>query len=260
MSELIKSADLAPKQFNEEQLFLIKNIICKGASDDEIAIFLQICKHTRLDPIAKQIWMIPRWDSKVSKNVYTPQVSIDGARLIADRTGNYAPGRKTEFEYKQDGSLLSATAFVKKKTSDGIWHEIEATAFFEEYVQTYTDKKTNETKVMGLWSSKPHTMIQKVAEMVCLRRGFPSEMSGVYVEGELDKYSVLDVTPVDEVTQAELNELYELSVKCPDLTQKLKEHFKITGFNQLSKRQYDIAKKRLIDEMSKQIQAVMEGE
>ena len=70
MSALIKSADLAPKEFNEEQLGLIKNIICKGASDDEIAVFLQICKHTRLDPLSKQIWMIPRWDSKLGKTVY----------------------------------------------------------------------------------------------------------------------------------------------------------------------------------------------
>ena len=260
MSALIKAADLAPKEFNDEQLGLIKNIICKGASDDEIAVFLQICKHTKLDPIAKQIYLIPRYDSKAGKNVYTPQVSIDGARLIADRTGCYAPGRKTEFEFKPDGSLLAATAYVKKKTSDGTWHEIEATAYFDEYVQTYEDKRTGEKKVMGLWGSKPMTMLAKVAESICLRRGFPSEMSGVYVEGELDKDSVIDVTPVEEVTQAELNDLYELSVKCPDLTQKLKDHFKITGFDQLSKRQYEIAKKRLVDEVARQIAQVMDGE
>ncbi|WP_449283758.1 recombinase RecT, partial [Leucobacter sp.] len=48
-----------------------------------IEVFLAQCARTQLDPVARQIYCIKRG------NKWGVQVSIDGARLVAERSGDY---------------------------------------------------------------------------------------------------------------------------------------------------------------------------
>lgn len=165
--------------FDLETVNLIKEQVARGASDAELSLFLYTASRTGLDPLARQIYCIKRWDSSLSKEVMSVQVSIDGYRLIADRTGRYAPGRAPTFEYDNAGHLISATAYVMKYVR-GTWHEVAATAYFEEYVQRKRDGGP-----MALWATKPRVMLSKVAEALALRRAFPAELSGVYTSDEM---------------------------------------------------------------------------
>jgi len=166
--------------FDAQQLETIKGMYCKGLTDDEITVFMHICQRTKLDPFAKQIYAVPRWDSKAGKNVMSVQTGIDGYRLIAERTGKYAPGKEPTFQYDKDGNLKSGTAYVKKMTQDGTWHEVAATAFFNEYCQ-----RTKEGKPSQFWFKMGHTMIAKCAEALALRKAFPGDLSGLYTEDEM---------------------------------------------------------------------------
>lgn len=169
-----------PSGFSYQQIDILKNSICKGATDEEFQIFLMACKQTQLDPFMKQIYAVKRWDSRLKRETMTIQTGIDGYRLMAERTERYAPGPKPSFSYDSNGLLLSATAYVKKMTKDGTWHVVEAEAYLDEYCQ-----RDKEGKCTGMWRNMQRNQLAKCAESLALRKAFPAEISGVYTKEEM---------------------------------------------------------------------------
>lgn len=169
------------KQFDYEPNFVetVKNTFAKDATDNELRLFLQTAKRTGLDPFARQIFCIKRWDSSVGGNVMSVQISIDGFRAIADRTERYVPSKEPVYSFDANGQLESATAYIKKFVA-GAWHEIAATAFYSEYVQTKKDGNPN-----SMWQRMPRLMLAKCAESLVLRKAFPAELSGLYTPDEM---------------------------------------------------------------------------
>jgi phage recombination protein Bet len=155
--------------FTREQKDLIKRSLFKDSTDDEFAYFIATAQRLRLDPFAKQIFAVKRGGTT------TIQVSIDGFRLVAERTGYYAPGRRTEFEYDDNGKLVRAIAYVKKFAC-GDWHEVPEEASWSEFAQNTPP-----------WARMPRVMLSKCAEARALRRAFPAELSGVYAPEEMDQ-------------------------------------------------------------------------
>lgn len=157
--------------WTKSQFETIQKTYFQNMDIDQIKIFGHVCKHTGLDPFLKQIYPVLR------QGKMCIQTAIDGYRLIAERTGKYSPGREPTFVYKKDNSILSATSYVKKMTIDGTWHEVAATAYFDEYCAT----------VGPFWKKMPHVMISKCAEALALRKAFPAELSAIRTEDEMDQ-------------------------------------------------------------------------
>ena len=170
--------------FTRNQIDLIKRQVAQNCTDDELQLFLYQCARTGLDPLSRQIYALERRERQGDQWVrrMSIQTGIDGLRLIAERTGRYAPGPETTFEYDGGGSLRRATAYVKKLTADGTWHKVPASAFWTEYVAT-----TRDGSPTRIWREKPHVMLGKCAESLALRKAFPAEMSGLYTSEEMDK-------------------------------------------------------------------------
>lgn len=174
--------------FDNKKLDLLKSTICKGSTDEEFELFLHACQRTGLDPFMRQIYAVKRWDSASKRETMTIQTGIDGYRLIAERTGKYSPGREPTYQYDEKGNIVSSTAYVKKQTADGTWHEIAATAFFNEYCQ-----RTKEGKPTRFWMQLGHAMIAKCAEALALRKAFPGDLSGIYTKEEMLQADAVEV-------------------------------------------------------------------
>src|SRR5262249_55470797 len=168
------TTDLARTPFSSDQIDLIKRTVARGATDDELKLFLHACTKTGLDPLMKQIYAVKRYDSALNRQVMAIQTGIDGLRLVAERSEMYRPGREPEY-VREEGQLVSATAFIKKMTKDGTWHDVAATARYDEYVQRKQDGTPT-----AFWKRMPHVMLAKVAEALALRRAFPQDLSGIY--------------------------------------------------------------------------------
>jgi len=201
--------------FDEKQVELIKNSICKGASNEELQFFIYACQRTGLDPFAKQIYSVPRGGQR------TIQTSVDGFRLIADRSGRYAPGKEPTFTYDKHGNLESATAYVMKQTKDGTWHQVSANACYSEY-----------NAGSPLWKKMPKAMLSKCAECLALRKSFPAEMSGLYGEEEMDQADKADksnVKPlyiVENLTTISTQQAIELTQLLNGCSQEVQINFK----------------------------------
>ena len=105
----------AALEFTPEQRQMIRDSFANGASDEEFAVLMEIAKARRLNPLLRQIHFVSRWDSQKHRSVWSAQVSIDGLRAIAERTGLYAGQDEPEFSENPDGTLKLCKVRVYRK-------------------------------------------------------------------------------------------------------------------------------------------------
>jgi len=164
-------------QFKEEQIELIKKQIAPNANNNELKLFLYQAQRTGLDPLTRQIYCIHRGGKM------TIQTSIDGFRVIAERSGEYA-GQDEPIYTEENNKLISCKITVYKFRGDVRYPASVGVAYLSEYAQT-----------TPIWNKMPRVMLAKVAEALALRKAFPQDLSGLYTGDEIADAPVKDVSP-----------------------------------------------------------------
>lgn len=169
-----------------EQLDLIKRTYAVGTTDDEFQLFIATTQRLGLDIYAKQAYCVPRWNKQAGRTVMQTQVSIDGFRVVAERTGKYE-GQTSPMWCGDDGvwrdvwtSKDAPTAARVGVYRNGHREACYGVALFSEFCQMTRDGKPS-----GQWASMPCVMLLKCAESQALRKAFPNDLSGIYSEEEM---------------------------------------------------------------------------
>jgi phage recombination protein Bet len=190
------SNELMKIEFKPEQIQLIKNTIAKDATDDELKLFLYQCSRTGLDPMTRQIYFMKR-SGKV-----TVQTSIDGFRVIAERTGDYAG--QDEPIFSKDETDLYCKVTVYRFRGDTRYPAAVGVAYWKEYCPPDGQN--------FMWKKMPHTMLSKVAEALALRKAYPQDLSGLYTSDEMNQAdtTVSKTEIVEVVDEGDRALLYDL--------------------------------------------------
>lgn len=213
----------ASRGFDAAQVNLIKRTIAKDCTNDELALFLEVCRSSGLDPFRRQIYAIVRGSG--DKRQMSIQTGIDGYRLLAARTGDLAGIDDPVYDAEETEHPAWARVTVWRWSHDQRV-PYTATARWKEYAAVYDGKPS------GKWRDMPYLMLGKCAEALALRRAFPAELSGVYTPDEMAQadevtalpYVEADVTPAGGASASNpLDERIAKALRSQDVLSALTE-------------------------------------
>lgn len=194
-------------KYDKQMVKTIKNTVAKGATDEELYMFLQISSMYGLNPFMKEIWFV-----KNKLNQTMIMTSRDGYLKICKENPNFLKCQSVSvyenddfqvememaevkaihhsFKQSERGKIKGAYAVIKSKNRQ---EDLFTWKNFREYA-----------KNSPVWKSYPDSMIRKCAEADVLKR-FGS-ISGLVTSEEMGELSLQEQEKNYEVTVEPHNE------------------------------------------------------
>lgn len=186
---------------------IIRNYLVSGGgnvTDQEVMMFLMLCKSQHLNPFMKEAYLIKYGNS--------PATMVTGKDVFTKRAK-----RNLNYKGKQAGIILQGangeiieregTFYLPEEKIVGGWAKVYINGYeqpeyaavsFEEYAG-----RTKEGKLNNQWATKPATMIRKVALVQALREAFPEDFGELYSPEEIAEANEIAFEPAPIPQEAE---------------------------------------------------------
>lgn len=184
----------------------VRNVLgAPSATDQEVRMFLELCKAQSLNPFIKEAYII-KYGNKpatlvVGKDVFTKRAQKN-PKFEGYQAGLTLITPNSEI-VRREGSMILGGEYLAgawcKVYVKGYQHPVYEEVSYQEYVALKSDGTPNQQ-----WSNKPGTMLRKVALVHALREAFPDDFQGMYDEAEMGNLE----TPV-QVTATATIPIYE---------------------------------------------------
>lgn len=159
-----------------DQIDVLKNSVCVGLRPAELQLFLLSCERLQLDPFAKEIYCyVKEWKGQRKLQI---EMTIQGARQLAERSGEYDGQDEPDFDCEPDGRLRHPNwcrvTVYRRKGERRVPTPVRL--FWSEWYQS-----------TPVWDSKPWHMLSVRAEFHALKKAFPRQLAGVTPGGGGDE-------------------------------------------------------------------------
>lgn len=170
-----------PQLLNAEQVELVKRTCMPpNSTNDELALFLHVCKRKNLDPLTRQIYAMRDKNGKL-----TFMTSIDGWRISSERSGQYA-GMAGPFWCGEDGEWREIWTAEQPPVAAKVGvlrHDFKEPVWGKALWRTYAQKRADGS-LIGFWAKGGEHMLAKCAESIARRIAFPDEGGSLYIPEE----------------------------------------------------------------------------
>lgn len=162
---------------DKDQLEIMRQTLCPEATDAQLKYFATVCARRKLDPFSGQIVMTLKAPKQGEPKRPVIQTTIDGARSIASRNGDYAGSDEPIFDSETDKNPNWCKVTVYKLVN-GIKYPFTAKVRWSEF------RPSKYGNYLDQWDRMGYHMLAKVAEMHALRKAWPEHLAQTYEEDE----------------------------------------------------------------------------
>lgn len=176
----------------------VTDLVCPGATQREVELFLRYCAAHRLDPIGTKDAYLIKYGDKPASMVTGYQVFNRRAKSFPSYRGiksGVVVERGGEVSHKQGSAVYRKLG----ETLIGGWAEVyvegwEAPVYNEVALSDYSTGRSN-------WQKMPGVMIEKVAKANAWRTAYPDEFGGMYTSEEMGQAAprAADVGPIRRI-------------------------------------------------------------
>ena len=197
---------MADFNYTDSELKAMKSEYARSATQQQFDLWIAECRNRGLVPVKDvvlQVRATKEWNPDTKQKEFVKKTvhitTIQALRKLAERTGKYAGQLPSTWIYLDNASKRTesdiplpepgtnrpmipwaAKASVLRK---GFEHPITVPARFEAYAQYFSND--GQQSLNTTWANRGPEQLEKCAEALALRKAFPEELGGLFLQEEL---------------------------------------------------------------------------
>lgn len=209
---VVAAPQAKPWMVSPDEVSILKNAVCKGATDEELKFCLLVASRYQLDPFQQQIWFVPRWDSQAEvsegergSKIYVPVVGINGLQHVAARDhADYGSVSQPEYGPMIDVSFRKNGKGSEMKFKAPEWARVRVLkkgAVEPTVGEVWWEEIYKSVDYAPLVRRMPRLMLAKCARAQAIRIAYP-KTGGLLIPEETHGREFTQFTPEGRIMHA----------------------------------------------------------